>query len=193
MATRYIQVERIAFREWLILSLLLCILTVALVNFKSLERLDMVAYDRYMQLNSREARDDILIVAIDDYSLSELGKWPWPRQRHAELLKHINAATPAAIGMDILLTEAEYPQAGNQINGDQLLADAIAQSNKVVLPLVSQNSGKGLVAARPFPCWQMRHGRSATSISNSTKTAWHAVSFCVKDQEANGGLTLHLR
>jgi len=151
MATRYIQVERIAFREWLILSLLLCILTVAMVNFKSLERLDMVAYDRYMQLNSREARDDILIVAIDDYSLSELGKWPWPRQRHAELLKHINAATPAAIGMDILLTEAEYPQAGNQINGDQLLADAIAQSNKVVLPLVSQNGGKGLVAARPIP------------------------------------------
>jgi hypothetical protein len=53
--------------------------------------------------------------------------------------------------MDILLTEAEYPQAGNQINGDQLLADAIAQSNKVVLPLVSQNGGKGLVAARHSP------------------------------------------
>lgn len=151
MAIRYIQVERIAFREWLILSLLLVVLTAVLVSSKSLERLDMIAYDRYMQLNSREARDDILIVAIDDYSLSELGKWPWPRQQHADLLKRVNAATPAAIGMDILLTEAEPVRADNQVNGDQLLADAIAQSNKVVLPLVSQNSGKGLMAARPIP------------------------------------------
>jgi CHASE2 domain-containing sensor protein/signal transduction histidine kinase len=146
-----LQVERIALREWLVLSILILLFTAGLLFYKTLERADLVLYDRLMQLNSRPARDDIIIVGIDSHSLSELGKWPWPRQRHAELIKRLSATRPLAIGMDFVFVEAEEPGAEQAVNGDQLLADAMAKSNNVVLPLISENAGKGLTTVRPIP------------------------------------------
>lgn len=145
----------IALREWLILSVLLAVFTLALASLNGLGRLDQTLYDRLLQANSRAARDDIIIVAIDDYSLAELGNWPWPRLRHAELIQRISAAQPVAIGMDILFAEAETVpsdglQNGDQ-DGDQKLAAALAASNKVVLPLVSHSAGQGLAPAPPLP------------------------------------------
>ncbi|MDE2431031.1 MAG: CHASE2 domain-containing protein, partial [Burkholderiales bacterium] len=144
-------VDRIALREWLVLSLLLITLTAGLSWFGTLERVDQVLYDRLMQLSPQDARDDIIIVGIDDYSLNELGKWPWPRKRHAELIQQINAANPLVIGLDIMFSEAESLPSEESTDGDQRLAEAIAQSNKVVLPVIAENAGNGLFAARPLP------------------------------------------
>ncbi|MES2036966.1 MAG: CHASE2 domain-containing protein [Pseudomonadota bacterium] len=150
MKNSHLQVERIALREWLVLSILILFFTAGLLYYKTLERTDLVLYDRLMQLNSRPARDDIIIVGIDSHSLSELGKWPWPRLRHAELIKQISAAQPVAIGMDFVFTEAE--ERNDQVqNGDQQLAEALVRSNNVVLPLISENAGKGLTTVRPIP------------------------------------------
>ena len=144
--------QRIALREWLLLSALILALTAGLAGWRLADRVDQVFYDRLMQLSTRDARDDIIIVAIDDYSINELGKWPWPRALHAELIKQINAANPLAIGIDILFSEPEQNNSNSAFaDGDQRLAEAITLSNKVVLPLVSKNSGQGLVAAKPLP------------------------------------------
>jgi len=151
MANAPLKVKRIAFREWLILSCLLLAFSAILSFSNVLTRLNMVLYDHFMQLNSHEARDDILIVAIDDFSLSELGKWPWSRQRHAELLNKINASQPLAIGLDMVLPEEEVSNPDGGPGGDQALANAIAQSNRVVLPVVSASAGKGLTATLPLP------------------------------------------
>ncbi len=139
-----------ALREWLLISFLLSLLTLGLASFNGLGRLDQTLYDRLIQANSRVAREDIIIVAIDDYSLAELGKWPWPRQMHAHLIEKINAAAPLVIGMDILFSEAESNSANGLNNGDRALATAISTSNRVVLPLVSQSAGLGLVPAKPL-------------------------------------------
>ncbi|MFZ6723526.1 CHASE2 domain-containing protein [Undibacterium sp. Ji49W] len=145
------RVERIALREWLVLSVLMLLLTAGLLFYKTLERADLVLYDRLMQVNTRPARDDIIIVGIDSHSLSELGKWPWSRARHAELIKQIDAAQPLAIGMDFVFTEAEDNNPEQAVSGDQAFANAITQSDKVVLPLISENAGKGLMTVRPVP------------------------------------------
>jgi CHASE2 domain-containing sensor protein/signal transduction histidine kinase len=143
--------RQIALREWVLISLLILLLTGGLSAINGLGRLDQTLYDRFMQVNTHPARDDIIIVAIDDYSLAELGKWPWPRLRHAELLKQLNAAQPAAIGLDILFSETENLQSDELQHGDLSLAKAIAASNKLVLPLVSESAGKGLSPALPLP------------------------------------------
>ncbi|MFZ6746066.1 CHASE2 domain-containing protein [Undibacterium sp. JH2W] len=150
MKNSHLQVERIALREWLVLSTIILLFTTGLLYYKALERADLVLYDRLMQVNSRPARDDIIIVGIDSHSLSELGKWPWPRLRHAELIKQISAAQPIAIGMDFVFTEAEERDEQAK-NGDQQLAEAIVRSNNVVLPLISENAGRGLMTVRPTP------------------------------------------
>ena len=49
----------------------------------------------------------VTIVAIDDRSLSQLGRWPWPRTLLARLMHTINAYGPAAIGVDIVMPEPD--------------------------------------------------------------------------------------
>jgi adenylate cyclase len=49
----------------------------------------------------------VTIVAIDERTLAEHGQWPWPRSRLAALLDRINAAGPAAIGLDLLFPEPD--------------------------------------------------------------------------------------
>ena len=144
-------VEHIALREWLTISALLLVLVAGLSLFNVASRLDLSLYDSFMQADSRPARDDVIIVGIDDYSLAELGKWPWPRSRHAELINKLSAARPLAIGVDIKFSEPENLQAEMPQNGDTALANAVTASNKVVLPLNAEETGAGLAAILPIP------------------------------------------
>jgi serine phosphatase RsbU (regulator of sigma subunit) len=49
----------------------------------------------------------VVIVAVDEPSLARHGQWPWPRAVLAELVERIAAAGPAAVGLDLLLPEAD--------------------------------------------------------------------------------------
>ncbi|MBR7801718.1 CHASE2 domain-containing protein [Undibacterium fentianense] len=147
--------KQIALREWLILGFFLFGLVAILGYTDSLRRLDQTTYDQLLRTQKHPAREDIIIIAIDDYSLAELGKWPWPRARHAELLRQLHVAKPRAVGIDVLFAEAEPDTNLSTQNGlsagDDLLASAITDSRNVVLPLVSVNAGKGLRAVQPIP------------------------------------------
>ena len=53
-------------------------------------------------------RDDIVIVDIDDASLRALGRWPWPRDRLAQLVETLfDDDHAAALGIDIVLAEPD--------------------------------------------------------------------------------------
>src|SRR5690606_35380909 len=84
---------------------------------------------------------------IDDYSISQLGRWPWSRHLHAQLVDRINDAHPRALGLDIILSEAE---SGNNDN-DARLADAIRQYGRTVLPALMTSAGQGLMISTPIP------------------------------------------
>ncbi|MEM6492607.1 MAG: CHASE2 domain-containing protein, partial [Pseudomonadota bacterium] len=49
----------------------------------------------------------VVIVAVDEASLSEFGQWPWPRTRLAELLRRVQAFDPIIVGFDMLFPEAD--------------------------------------------------------------------------------------
>lgn len=54
------------------------------------------------------ARDDIVIVDLDDRSLRELGRWPWPRDRLAALVRTLfDDDHAAALGIDLVLAEPD--------------------------------------------------------------------------------------
>lgn len=44
---------------------------------------------------------DIVVVGIDSASINEVGRWPWPRDKQAELLRKIDAYEPASIFVDV--------------------------------------------------------------------------------------------
>ena len=94
-----------------------------------------------MRADSRPARDDIIIVATDDYRISKLGRWPWERWLHAKLLNRIMRANPLAIGLDVIMAEAEQDQSPSQHANDRALTKALAASELTVLPMVVASAG----------------------------------------------------
>lgn len=65
-------------------------------------------FDSYQRVfpRQREAQS-VAIVGIDEDSLKTVGQWPWPRNKMAELIDAIAVHSPAAIGLDIYMPEAD--------------------------------------------------------------------------------------
>lgn len=143
--------RQIALREWVVLTALLLALTAALGWQNGIGRLDQTFYDRLIQTHTQPARKDIIIVAVDDYSLAQLGRWPWPRSLLAQTLQRLEQSKPRAIGLDVIMTEPERPDANAHRPGDQAMALALQQSRRTILPIAMLNSGAGLSAGLPIP------------------------------------------
>ena len=146
-SARTVGKNRVALREWLTLLIVMLLLAASLGWQTGLGRIDQTIYDKLITHSGRPARDDIIIVAIDDYSLSELGRWPWPREYHARLIDQLARSRPRMIGLDLILSE---PEAAPAV-GDALLQAAMDRSAHVVLPVITGNRGLGLVALPPIP------------------------------------------
>jgi CHASE2 domain-containing sensor protein/signal transduction histidine kinase len=106
---------------------------------------DQLVYDRFLSLHAQPLLRDIVVVEIDNASIAQLGRWPWPRGVHAKLLERIASAKPAAVIDDVLFTEAN-PQ-------DAELARAIALSPTYlpVLLTAADDSGRRVVVEPVAP------------------------------------------
>jgi len=90
--------------------LVLALLIVGLANGdrRPLSLVRLGGFDTYQILWPRmRVSAPVVIVEIDDGSLRIHGQWPWPRTFLAGLVSRITAGRPAAIGMDILMPEAD--------------------------------------------------------------------------------------
>lgn len=73
----------------------------------------------------------IVIVAIDDESITREGRWPWPRDLHAELIDRLVADGASLIGYDVTFGSRSQGAAG--IAQDEAFANAIRGAGSVVL------------------------------------------------------------
>ncbi|MFM0417346.1 CHASE2 domain-containing protein [Paraburkholderia aromaticivorans] len=84
-------------------------LGVVVILLSSLGRLsasvDHLVYDRFLSLRAQPVLRDIVVLEIDNASIAQLGRWPWPRSVHAKLLEQVAKANPAAVIYDVLFTE----------------------------------------------------------------------------------------
>jgi adenylate cyclase len=72
------------------------------------ERLQAAWFDAHQALAPRTLHSlPVMVVEIDQKSLSALGQWPWPRSELARLVSVLSAAHPAALGINILMPEAD--------------------------------------------------------------------------------------
>ena len=102
-----------------------------------------------------EPPPDIILVAIDDRSIQAVGRWPWKRSVHADLVRIISEADPRVIGYDVNFPEASEPA------DDAKLGEAVRSSGKVVLPyeLTLVQRGPSLVGVRPlYPIAEISRG-----------------------------------
>lgn len=121
--------------RWLAALILAAIALIASLS-GVLGRFDNLLYDLGERVTVQAAPDDVVIVAIDQDSLIQLGRWPWSRGIHAALVERLHRDGARVIGLDMIFAE---PDASGQI-GDAELADAIAKAGNVVLPIMIEQS-----------------------------------------------------
>lgn len=131
------------------LALALVLLALALSQTGWLNRWDLLFYDWQLSAGSRAPAEDIIIVAIDEQSLRTLGRWPWPRHVHAELVRKLAAAGAKAVALDIIFAEPDR----DDPTADQELAAALADHGRVVLPVLNEQvQARGqLIETLPIP------------------------------------------
>jgi CHASE2 domain-containing sensor protein len=121
-------------------------------------------YDFASTSTTRQPSDRIAVIAIDDESIANIGRWPWPRDIHAKLIDQLSAAKAKTIvhtvfffesqvdpGLvfirkikDILAVPGDVPGQTEQIG--QLIADAeVALDTDAVLAKSMLKAGNVLV------------------------------------------------
>lgn len=152
--------------------LLLAAGSIALVTWLTLGQYFMRA-DRVLLENALEwvrpaAASNILIVAIDDPSVEAIGRWPWRRALHAELLRRIALGGPRCIGLDLILDDANSHHPGD----DVVLAQGMKAAGCVVLPVAIQMPGNNeqlqseILPSKPLADAARALGHSHLAINN---------------------------
>lgn len=118
------------------------LLSVGLWQIGAWQPLERLVYSALFQARSASILPQtnwdrrVAVIAIDDASLKKYGKFPWSRDRYAQLLQKLEPASPAVIGFDVLFVDPGQ--------GDEKFAKAIAKSGNVILATAWDNRGQPL-------------------------------------------------
>jgi adenylate cyclase len=108
------------------------------------QTVELKTYDARMRVTADAGRasPDIVLVTIDEDSLRRLepavGRWPWPRLVHAELLNFLARAPARVVAYDVLFTEGDIRSIeleGEVVSGpesDAALAEATSRAGAVI-------------------------------------------------------------
>ena len=116
-----------------------------------IQELRLRTFDMFQLIDPRhKTTRPVVIVDIDDKSLAQLGQWPWPRTRIADLIQGLTSNGAVAIGFDVVFSEADrlnpdlvagqmrYLDDATRAKlrelptNDQILSDAIRRSRVVL-------------------------------------------------------------
>lgn len=132
------------------------LVSVLLFMFHAFTAVEYQLYDYSFRLFNRSSAppSEVVIVAIDPASLERIGRWPWPRLYHAEVLRQLARNGAKVIGVDIGFIEPDR----NLIENDQALAEATREAanlSTIVFPVliekVVRDGNPFLVQRKPLP------------------------------------------
>jgi eukaryotic-like serine/threonine-protein kinase len=141
-------------------------------------------YDMASTSNSRVPSDRIAVIAIDDQSIGNIGRWPWARDVHAQLIDLLSAAKAKTIVHTTLFLEpqtdrglvyvrkikeaigVEQPgtdaiariiaEAEAALDTDAVLATSLGKARNVLLPSVYQLGVPLGKADAPLPAFALK-------------------------------------
>ncbi len=92
--------------DWF-LGLAVSIVMLAISNSDLLGSLERKAYDLGVQASNKKPSDSIAIIAIDDYSIANIGRWVWPRDHLARMTDMLSAGQSKLIANTIFFFEPQ--------------------------------------------------------------------------------------
>ena len=112
-------------KDWFV-GLLVALAFFAGANSDLVQSLERKAYDLAVLASSRTPSDKIAVIAIDDQSIANLGRWPWPREIHANMVDILAAGQAKVIGYVVFFFEPQVDAGLAYINN---IAELIANSS----------------------------------------------------------------
>jgi serine/threonine-protein kinase len=87
------------------------VIAVALFGFARMSGfipgLERWAYDLGVKMTSKQPSDKVAVIAIDEQSIANIGRWPWPREVQAKLIDQLVAAKAKVIGNTVFFFEPQ--------------------------------------------------------------------------------------
>ncbi len=156
----------------------LVVIILVIFRFPLTEFIELKLFDlKFHFRGAQPAGKELAIVAIDDASIKEVGRWPWSREVIARLVTRLKEAEPRVIALDIIFAEREVTagvealshlrqslsQAGlmspkvaalvereeKRANVDRQLAQAIAQGPPTILGFYFSEVGGKVIGTKP--------------------------------------------
>jgi signal transduction histidine kinase len=148
-------------KSWLLLNAVLLSVVGLLSLSHPVEEISRRTGDMYFRLRgSQGTSPHVALIVIDDASLERYGRWPWKRSLLAQVVRAASAEHPKALGLDILLSEAE-----DETN-DRELAKALKDAGNTVLVAKISNSPQGRLWVEPLPLFV----QSAAAVGHAQAT-----------------------
>jgi len=101
------------------------------VRFAELRALDL----RFRLLPTIGPNDRIIHVDLDDKAMDQIGRWPWPRRRLAQLVDALNECGARWVLLDVLLPHPQAPRYVKEGHTDLYLDDDAALLNPEAPPV----------------------------------------------------------
>ncbi len=88
------------------------ILAAYVLRLAAFEGAELKFYDLRSKLRQNlTAAEEVVLVAVDEKSIAQAGRWPWPRSRLAAMVEKLSASGAKVIGLETRL-DREEPNAG---------------------------------------------------------------------------------
>ena len=97
--------------------------------------LELSSVDTRFSIRGDQPAHNLAVVAIDDNTISQLGRWPFARHYHAQAIDRLRAAGARVIAYDVQFTEP------TQASEDNALIDSVANTHHVVLATTDVAAG----------------------------------------------------
>ena len=113
-----------------------------------LQSLERKAYDLGVKASSKKPNEKIAIIAIDDQSINNIGRWPWSRDIHARMTDILTAAKPKVIGNTVFFFEPQQDPGLVYINKMlELYGKSVQPASPAVQPLAAGATASAQVEA----------------------------------------------
>ena len=93
-------------KDWF-LGLAVAVVLFLFTGSDLIQSLERKAYDLGVRATDRTPSDRIAVVAIDDASIQNIGRWPWPRDVHAKVTDLLAGGKAKAVGNLVFFTEPQ--------------------------------------------------------------------------------------
>src|SRR6185436_10377187 len=144
--------------DWFLGALVVALFALFSATSDWIPGLERKAYDAALQAASRPPSDKVAVIAIDQQSIDNIGRWPWPRDLHARMIDLLAKARARAVGYLVFFSEPEnerinrtlarlaegnegptlaaLKEAQEEFDTDGKLAASMARAGNVLLPIL---------------------------------------------------------